>query len=151
MNASTILNNLLSNVTKDMHKVRRNSVYSCMQSLLSGSDCTVTTIGRGINSSAKEKHNIKRSDKLCSSPHLQSELLNIYRDISSRFITTNRPVFYVDWSDLDLSKRNFLIRASVALNGRSLTIYQEVHPLKTKEKSNPAVTLSRYCIKDVLR
>lgn len=140
MNASTILNNLLSNVTKNMHKVRRNAVSSCVQSLLSGSDCSVTTIGRGINSSAKEKHNIKRSDRLCSNPHLQSELLNIYRDISSRFITTNRPVIHVDWSDLDVSKRNFLIRASVALDGRSLTIYQEVHPLNTKEK--PATHLS---------
>ena len=140
MNASIILNNLLSNVTQNMHKVRRAAVSSCVQSLLSGSHCSVTSIGRGINSSTKEKHNIKRADRLCSNPHLQSELFNVYRDISLRFITTNRPVIHVDWSGLDVSKRNFLIRASVALDGRSITIYQEVHPLKTKEK--PATHLS---------
>jgi len=32
MNASTILNNLLSNVTQNMHKVRRDAVSSYVQS-----------------------------------------------------------------------------------------------------------------------
>ena len=47
---------------------------------------------------------------------------------------------YVDWSYLDTSKRNFLIRAAVALDGRNITIYQEVHPLNIKEK--PATHLA---------
>ena len=61
-----------------MHKIWRNAVSSYVQSLLSGSHCSVTIIGRGINSPAKEKHNIKRSGRLCPNPHLESELLNIY-------------------------------------------------------------------------
>ena len=40
----------------------------------------------------------------------------------------------VDGSDLDECKRHFLLRASVPVNGRSLTLYEEVHTLKSKEK-----------------
>jgi hypothetical protein len=40
----------------------------------------------------------------------------------------------VDWSDLDEHKDHFLLRASLAYDGRSVTLYQEVHGLKTKEK-----------------
>lgn len=134
MNASNIVNQFLSSVTNNMHKTRRNAVSSCVQSLLSGAASSVTAIGRGINSTAKEKHNIKRADRLCSNVILQSELLNIYGGIVRRFVTSNRPLIHVDWSDLDVSKRNFLIRASVALDGRSITIYQEVHSIRTKEK-----------------
>lgn len=140
MNVSTILNRFLFNVTPNMHKTRRDAVSSCAQSLLHGAHCSVTSIGRGIHSTAKEKHNIKRADRLCSNAHLHKELIAIYQAIAHQFITTNRPIIHVDWSDLDVSKRNFLIRASIALDGRSITLYQEVHSLKTKEK--PATHLS---------
>jgi hypothetical protein len=35
---------------------------------------------------------------------------------------------------MDESKRHFLLRASVPIEGRSLTLYEEVHTLKSKEK-----------------
>lgn len=44
------------------------------------------------------------------------------------------PVIYVDWSDLDAMQEHFLIRASLAAKGRSLTLYEEAHPLDMKEK-----------------
>ncbi|MBN0989833.1 hypothetical protein JW498_20930, partial [Amphritea sp. RP18W] len=42
------------------------------------------------------------------------------------------PVVSVDWSDLDGRKQYFLIRAAVAFEGRALTLYEEVHDIKTK-------------------
>jgi len=47
------------------------------------------------------------------------------------------PILLVDWSDLEPRKQHFLLRASVAIEGRSLTVLEEVHPLSRKEK--PAV------------
>ena len=44
------------------------------------------------------------------------------------------PVLLVDWSDLDARKRHYLLRASVAVNGRSATVYEEVHTLASKDK-----------------
>ncbi len=44
------------------------------------------------------------------------------------------PIILVDWSDLDERKQHFLLRASLATQGRSLTLFEEVHPLSKKEK-----------------
>ena len=49
-----------------MHKVRLASLASCVSSLLNGAKASVTGIGRGISSSAYEKHRIKQADRLLS-------------------------------------------------------------------------------------
>jgi len=96
---------------------------------------SVTGMGRGIDSKAYEKHNIKRADRLCSNPHLLIESDYIYTAICYLFgRISSCPIILVDWSDLDEHKGHFLLRASLAFDGRSVTLYQEVHTLKTKEK-----------------
>jgi hypothetical protein len=47
--------------------------------------------------------------------------------------TKQRPVIIIDWSDMDDCKRHFLLRASGPVQGRSLTLYEEVHTVKSKE------------------
>jgi hypothetical protein len=138
MNVNTILNNTLSLVTPNMHKMRRMALSACVHSLITGNSATITSMGRGIDSKAHEKHSIKRADRLCSNSHLLLEADDIYTKICHLYVCiSGRPVILVDWSDLDESKRHFLLRASLAFEGRSITLYQEVHGLKTKEK--PAV------------
>jgi len=138
MKAKTILNDLLLDVTPDMHQVRRKSLNASVLSLMSGSALSVTSIGRNIESDTTEKHQIKRSMRLCSNHHLHDEMSNIYLELCLKLIGLQpHPVILVDWSDLDPRKDLFLIRAAVAIDGRSLTLYDEVHPLVRKEK--PAV------------
>ena len=138
MNVNTILNNTLSIVTPYMHKTRREALSACIHSLLTGNAASVTSMGRGIDSSAHEKHSIKRADRLCSNSHLLLESNCIYTAMCQLFgRISSRPIILVDWSDLDEHNRHFLLRASLAFDGRSVTLYQEVHDLKTKEK--PAI------------
>ena len=40
----------------------------------------------------------------------------------------------VDGSDLGDRQNKFLLRASLAVEGRAISIYQEIHTLKTKDK-----------------
>lgn len=134
MNATTILNKILPFVSPNMHKVRRNAVAACVQSLAQGNLSTVTSIGRGIQSKAFEKHRIKRADRVLSNAHLQQESLSIYAHMCHLFASKGRPIISVDWSDLDARKQHFLIRAVVAFQGRPFTLYEEVHDIKTKEK-----------------
>lgn len=134
MNATTILNKILSLVSPNMHKTRRNALSACVLSLAQGNLCTVTSIGRGIQSKAYEKHRIKRSDRLLSNPNLRYEALSIYAYICRLFVIQTRPIISVDWSDLDARGQHFLIRASMAFEGRSITLYEEVHDKLTKEK-----------------
>ena len=118
-----------------MHKMRRKALLAVTASLISGAELSVTSVGRNIKSKTTEKHQIKRSDRLCSNPHLQIEMKGIYQTLTQRLIGNQKyPIILVDWSDLDKGKRHFLIRASIAIEGRSLTLYEEVHPLETKEK-----------------
>ena len=52
MNSLSIVNKVISLVSYNMHKSRRDAVTACVKSVLSGSAATVTSIGRGINTKA---------------------------------------------------------------------------------------------------
>lgn len=106
-----------------------------MLAALSGARLTVTDLGRSIASRAKQKHCIKRADRLLSNPHIHRERSTIYAELV-RWLSggCQRPIILVDWSDLDDCKRHFLLRAAVAVKGRAFTLYEEVHTMQTKEK-----------------
>jgi hypothetical protein len=135
MQATQVLHRVLGASCKDMHKARRNALSATVMAALEGQSLTVTHLGRAIRSDANEKHCIKRADRLLSNRHLHSECSDIYTTITRWLIgSQTRPVIVVDWSDMDGCKRHFLLRASVPVRGRSLTLCEEVHTLKTKEK-----------------
>ena len=78
---------------------------------------------------------IKRADRLLSNRHLHGQRVKHYQGLCRPLIgARTRPVLLVDWSDLDARKRHYLLRASVAVNGRSATVYEEVHTLAPKDK-----------------
>lgn len=135
MQAQQVLHKLLMNTCPTMHKTRRDSLRVNVMAALSGTRLTVTDLGRSIQSPASQKHCIKRADRLLSNPHLHQESRLVYAELSGLFIgALTRPVVIIDWSDLDDCKRHFLLRASLAVDGRSVTLYEEVHTLKSKEK-----------------
>jgi hypothetical protein len=74
MNVNRIVNNTIHLVTPQMHKTRRETLASCVSSLLHGKPATVTAIGRGIKSETSDKHSIKRADRFCSNGNLFCEL-----------------------------------------------------------------------------
>ena len=116
-----------------MHKARRSVLVCCINSILQGNALTVTSIGRGIESNTTDKHSIKRADRTCSNNNLLNESDGIYSAICGLFCSCSfRPSILVDWSVLDEYKRHFLIRALLAFDGRSVTLYEEVHAIKTR-------------------
>jgi hypothetical protein len=118
-----------------MHQLRWTALFVNVMAALQGKVLTVTQLGRSITGEAQEKHCIKRADRLLSNHCLQRERRDLYSSLTQLLIGNQlRPVIIVDWSDLDECKRHFLLRASVPVNGRSLTLYEEVHTLKSKEK-----------------
>jgi hypothetical protein len=145
VNVNRIVNKTIQLVTPKMHKARRSALVCCINSLLQGNAATVTSIGRGIESNTTDKHSIKRADRMCSNSNFLNESDGIYSAICGIFCTRSfRPIILIDRSDLDEYKRYFLIRASLAFDGRSVTLNEEVHGLKTKEKRDThALFLSR--------
>jgi len=135
MHAEKVCHKIMNNACKWMHDLRREALNACILSAIEGQCLTVTGLGRAIDSHAKEKHCIKRADRLLSNRHLHHEQPDIYHTMCQIIVNTqHRPVILVDWSDLDERMEYFLIRAAIAVEGRSLTLYEEVHSIKTKEK-----------------
>ncbi len=82
--------------------MRRTALFVDVMAALHGEVLTVTHLGRSITSEAKEKHCIKRGDRLHCNRRLQRERLSIYSTLTQLLLgTKQRPVIIVDWSDLD--------------------------------------------------
>jgi len=135
MHASKVCHKIMNDAFPWMHELRLNSVKASVIAAIHDKRSTVTGIGRAIESEAKEKHCIKRADRLLSNIHLYDEHRSVYQTMTNRLIgSIKRPIILVDWSDLDERKGHFLICASLALEGRSIILYEEVHTIKTREK-----------------
>jgi hypothetical protein len=135
MQAREVLHKLLIQTCGEMHAVRREALETLVWAGLTSQRMTVTGLGRAIGGVAREKHNIKRADRLLSNAHLQSEREAMYGVLAHRLVGSQRqPVLLVDWSDLDEWRRNQVLRVSLAVEGRALTVYEEVHGRKTAVK-----------------
>ena len=135
MQVQHIVQQLLQVVCPSMHRVRRASLAASVLGALRGRRLTVTAIGRALPGGTSQKHAIKRADRLLSNRHLHGQRVKHYQGLCRPLIgARTRPVLLVDWSDLDARKRHYLLRASVAVNGRSATVYEEVHRLASKDK-----------------
>ena len=127
MNVQRMLADFLSFVIpKSIHKTKMASLCASLQSLVTNGKCTVTAIGCGIQSAANEKHCIKRADRLLSNDAFQADIPLIYVALTKALIQTKQPLILVDWSNADKKKSHFILLASLALEGRSLTLLQEV-------------------------
>jgi len=78
MQAKQVLHQLLHKTCPEMHKKRRTALAVNVMAALHGEVLTVTHLGRSITSEAKEKHCIKRADRLLSNRRLQGERVGIY-------------------------------------------------------------------------
>lgn len=135
MQAGTILHRLIVQVSGSMHSVRRTALEAAVWAAVRSQTLTVTGLGRALSSPAREKHCIKRADRLLSNAHLQGERQALFRALSRRLVGAQRhPVLVVDWSDLDEVKRHQVLRASLVVAGRALTLYEEVHGRRTALK-----------------
>jgi len=102
-------------------------VGSCIE----GKKLSVTGLGRSILNTVFEKHNIKRADRLIGNAHLHKERRWIHAALARKVIgRILKPVILIDWSPLSKDGRFHLLRASLPVGGRAITIHDEVHPEK---------------------
>lgn len=135
MKVSAIINKFLTTVAGTVKKTLRQSLAVGIESVLNQNSLTVTSIGRGIDGTAYEKHRIKQADRLCGNGNLFREATSIYEKICKQWVSnSSRPVILVDWSNLDDDHNAFLISATLVCDGRPITLYSQTHPLSTKEQ-----------------
>ena len=136
MHAMKMLHQILKKHCPDIHTYRLTSLMDVVESLTYGQTLTVTGLGRSSLRSISMKHGIKQSDRLIGNGHLFAERHSIYEAVTQMLLENNkRPLILIDWSDYSHDRSQQLLRASIPVGGRALTLYEEVHPLKDYGKA----------------
>ena len=138
MHAVRLLHKHLQFACPTIHKKRLEVLMSAAKALSEDQRLSITGIGRALPNHTSAKHNIKRIDRLVGNAWLQSERSEIYASLAQWLLKDNaQPIILIDWSDLTDDRAQQLLRASMPVGGRSLTLYEEVHPLH--KYANPQV------------
>lgn len=102
-------------------------VVTCaaLQSLVSNAKCSVTTIGRGIQSSATEKAVLSALIDTSIIKHFWRNSVHICR-AHNLIYHDKQPLILIDVNNADAKKRHMVLRVRLALEGRSDNLRQDV-------------------------
>jgi hypothetical protein len=125
--ALSLCQNLFSESLNFVHATRLTALWFAVACLLRGGRLSLTGLGRAGEGRTDEKHFVKRIDRLIGNVHLQQELPGIYNSIAATLLgRCKAPIIVVDWTPW---REGFhAITASIAVGGKSLIFYGEVHP-----------------------
>ena len=87
MQVVRFLRELSAGALSDVHKGRREALWSAVGGVLRGGQLSLTHIGRCLETKAYEKHAIKRVDRLLGNAHLWRERTRWYRWIARQTIS----------------------------------------------------------------
>ena len=128
MQALRLLHKTLAQALPEIHLTRLRALMASVEGLLCGRQLWLSELGRHLPGRAKEKHKIKRVDRLLGNARLQHERRTLYQWLARQLVGGCRhPSILIDWSDVDAAKSLFILRAAVSLGGRALPLYEEVH------------------------
>jgi len=131
MHALKMLHQILNKSCPEIHAYRLSALMSVVDALVYGQKLTVTGLGRSLLREIGMKHAIKQSDRLIGNNHLSHERRHVYQAVTQTLVSRNkRPLIIVDWSDYTHDRGYLILRASIPVGGRALTLYEEVHPQK---------------------
>lgn len=126
-----------NNALISIHATRANCLFETSWAVLNEAKLTVSSLGQHKNGSAKVKHKIKSVDRLLGNEKLHKEIPIIYKEFFEALLLCTQELFIlVDWSGC-CGRKLHMLRASIIHDGRSITIYNEIHT--QKKLSNQAV------------
>ncbi len=128
MHASRILLQSLSDVLLPMHARRRDVLLGAVDALIAGRRLTLTDLARAWPGATFMHAPLKALDRLLSNTRVQQVIPDLHRGIARWALRGPHPVIVVDWSDLKRDGRWCLLRASVPMGGRTLTVHETIYP-----------------------
>jgi hypothetical protein len=131
MRARELLHNFF-NTTCKIDKRIKEALFAASESLLVCKNLSVNALGRSLSSPAKVKHCIKRIDRLFGNETLHEHMDIFYKIFIDYYLkNNNQPVIIVDGSGLTPCGTFHFLRAAIPTDGRTLTLYDEVHTTST--------------------
>jgi hypothetical protein len=131
MKITNIIQNDIAAAYPEIHATRLNTLLTFVNSGMHDQRVSVTYLGRGLKSLSKttKKNDIKRADRLIGNQLLHFERPHFYEYMTSQLIGQKRfPIILVDWSPINGQEIFQVLRASIPMKGRSLTLYEKIYP-----------------------
>lgn len=129
MRTITIVSRVIEDCKAYMHVRRWQRLVDLSNAAVRGQALALTQLALGSASKTTVRHRVKAVDRLLGSASFAAEHLDIYRSLAARWLTGASPLLIVvDWSSLSADMGWHWLRASVVVEGRSITLYEEVHP-----------------------
>ena len=131
MSIIALLHNLLKEKLPSIHATRFTALMAAVEAGLKGASVSITELGRTLSGPACIKHKIKRMDRLAGNRHLNTERTAVYGAMTQWLLQSlPMPLILIDWSPLTADQHQQLLRAALPTGGRSVTLYEEIHPVK---------------------
>ncbi len=129
MHAEHIVARVVGPCLLSLHAKQAAACQRVVVAIVLGAALSLSTIALGMRAATAYRHRIKCVDRLLGNEALHTARESIYAALAARWLIGLRQVLLViDWSDLTVDQRWHWLRASVAVEGRSVTLYEEVHP-----------------------
>jgi Transposase DDE domain len=129
MKAKDTVTRVLEPCEAFVHAARLRVLDEAVTSAFNGKPLSLTQLALGLQRETSLRHRVKCVDRLLCNPHLDSERFEIYKVLAERWLTgLPELLIVIDWSPLSADQEWHWLRASVVADGRSVTLYEEVHP-----------------------
>ena len=129
MYARKIVGGMLGDCLSGLHAKLAEAVNAAVDGVLRKGCLSLSQLARSLASSTAMRYRVKRIDRLLGNASLHSARLDIYRKLAARWLSgLDNVLVLIDGSDATTDQRWHLLRASIAVEGRSVTLYEEIHP-----------------------
>jgi len=138
MHAALIVTRVLEPCLEHLHQKRCAALLRATLGLLSAGVGSLCGIAQGLSGAVALKHRVKSVDRLLGNTELHGHRDRLYEQVARLWLSQLPQVLLVvDWSDLSRDQRWQCLRASVVVQGRAVTLYEQAHP--QRKLGNPVV------------
>jgi hypothetical protein len=131
MHTATIVTQVMQCCLPLMHAARWRALHDVVVSSVNGCALSLVALAVGTPRTISVRHRVKCVDRLLGNCHLESHRFDLYAALARQWLTgLPQLLIVVDWSSLTADMQWHWLRASVVCDGRSVTLYEEVHPRK---------------------
>lgn len=135
MHAFAILQKILRPVSAQLDARNARNLLLAVEALVRGRRLVLMDLARHWPGAERVRAPLKRLDRLLGNREVQALRGRFYSVAAAWLLRSPQPVLIVDWSELKSDGRWHLLRAAVSARGRSITVYEEVHPQAKKNNA----------------
>lgn len=126
--AVAILQKIARPVSESVDARNLRNLLLAAQALVSGRRLVLVELARHWPAAERMLGPLKRLDRLLGNSAVHQLRERFYLVAAAWLVRCEQPILVVDWSELKRDGRWLLLRAGVVMAGRTMTVYEEVHP-----------------------